>query len=314
VRVVFFGTPEPAAVALEALLSSHHEVAAVVTQPDRPRGRGRAVEPSPVKRVAAAAGLPVLQPETLKQEGFAAELREHAPEALAVVAYGHILPVTVLEAAPALNVHFSLLPLYRGAAPVQRALMDGVRETGVSVFLLEPTLDTGPVLLAESVEVREEETAGELLARLAPIGARLLIEALDLLTTGSLKPRPQDDAEASAAPKISVDDARIDWSLSADRIANIVRALNPSPGAWTSFRGKRLTVWRAREWEGDGSPPGAVALPGGERLAVACGRGMVELVEVQPEAKRRMTAAEFVRGYHPKQDEVLGDGAPDRTG
>jgi methionyl-tRNA formyltransferase len=314
VRVVFFGTPEPAALALEALLQSPHEVAAVVTQPDRPRGRGRAVEPSPVKRAAQAAGLPVLQPETPKEEGFARSLREHRPEALAVVAYGHILPVAVLEVAPALNVHFSSLPRYRGAAPVQRALMDGVGETGVSVFLLEPTLDTGPVVLSEKVAVGDEETAGELLGRLAPIGARLLISSLNLLATASVKPQPQDDAEASPAPKIKPEEARIDWSLPADRIANVVRGLNPSPGAWTSFRGKRLSVWRARASDGDASPPGVIMPRDRDRLVIAAGRGSVELIEVQPEGKRRMTAAEFARGYRPKQDEVLGAGTPETSG
>jgi methionyl-tRNA formyltransferase len=224
-RIAFFGTPEAAVPSLRALVGSPHRVVAVVTQPDRARGRGRAVTPSPVKELALQRGLPVLQPESPTQDGFAAALRGCEPQALAVVAYGHLLPRDVLEATPALNVHFSILPVYRGAAPVQRALIDGRNETGVSVFLLEPTLDTGPVVARERIAVSSEETAGEVIARLAPIGAALLVRALDALADGTLTPEPQDHAAASPAPKIASHEAVGDWAGPASGIANLGRAL-----------------------------------------------------------------------------------------
>jgi methionyl-tRNA formyltransferase len=301
-RVVFFGTPEVAVPSLRALLDSRHSVAAVVTQPDKPKGRGRALTASPVKELALASGLPVMQPRSPKDDAFVAELRSHAPEALAIVAYGHILSPSVLDVAPALNVHFSLLPAYRGAAPVQRALMQGERETGVSVFLLEPTVDTGPVLVTERTPIGDEETAGELLSRLSPIGARALVQALDGLEMGTAAPVEQDDTKASKAPKISPEETKIDWSRSAHQIVNTIRALSPKPGAWTPFRGKRLGVLRARVVEGAGTP-GTVILA--EPLVIAGGDGAVELLEVQPEGKRPMEGAGFVRGYRPDPGEGL---------
>lgn len=305
-RVVFCGTPEVAVPALEAVAASGHTVLAVVTQPDKPTGRGRALAASPVKRAAEALGLAVLQPASPNEDGFDATLRDLAPDVLAVVAYGHILRPHVLAVAPALNVHFSLLPAYRGAAPVQRALMDGVAETGVSVFLLEPTVDTGPVLVMRGLAVGPDETAGELLARLAPIGAEALVEALDLLERGGAVPEPQDDARASRAPKITHDDAAIDWALEPRRIVNLVRAMNPRPGAHTTFRGRRLGVWRASAADATGEP--GVVLEAGDRLVVGAGGGAVLLEEVQPEGKRRMSGAEFARGYRPRVGEALSSG------
>jgi methionyl-tRNA formyltransferase len=322
-RAAFFGTPDVAAVALRALLESDHEAAVVVTQPDRARGRGRGVTPSPVKEIATAQNIPVLQPQSPKEEGFADELRAHAPEVLAVVAYGHILPRAVLEVAPALNAHFSLLPRYRGAAPVQRALMDGATETGVSVFLLEPTVDTGPVIARAAVAIEARETAGELLARLAPIGARLLVEAIGALASGTAEPQPQDGAEASPAPKIVPEETEIDWSKPAREIANRVRALSPRPGAHTTFRGRRLVVLRAAPAEAPGVSQGETqaetpaetqaetqGAPGeivdGESFVVAAGVGAVRLEEVTPEGKRAMAGADFARGARPQRGERLG--------
>jgi methionyl-tRNA formyltransferase len=304
-RVVFFGTPEVAVPALEELLASRHEVAGVVTQPDRARGRGKQVSASPVKQLATERGIArILQPDTPKQDGFADELRALAPDALAVVAYGHILPVAVLEVAPALNAHFSLLPAYRGAAPVQRALMDGATVTGVSVFLLEPTVDTGPVVRVERVDIGPEETTGELLGRLAPVGARLLAGALDDLEAGVARPQPQDTGSASLAPKIKPEESRIDWSQPAGRIAGLVRALNPRPGAHATFRGKRLIIHRARPAEGTGEPGVLIAAtPDGP--VVGTGDGGLLLVEVQPEGKRAITGAEFARGYRPEPGDLF---------
>jgi methionyl-tRNA formyltransferase len=294
-RVVFMGTPDVAIPSLRALLDSPHEVTAVVTQPDKPRGRGKGISASPVKLLAEEHGIPVLQPASPKEEGFADALAVFEPQALAVVAYGHILLRAVLDVAPAMNAHFSLLPRYRGAAPVQRALMDGATETGVSVFLLEPTVDTGPVVAVERVEIGPEESAGELLGRLAPIGARLLVRALGDLESGTLSPVPQSDVEASPAPKIRPEEAEIDWRRPARDLANLVRALNPQPGAFTTARGKRLLVWRARPVDGSGEP--GTVLRAGPDLVVATGSGGLSLTEVQVEGKRALQAEDFLRGY-----------------
>lgn len=304
-RVVFFGTPDVAVSSLHAVLASSHHVVGVVTQPDRARGRGRSITPSPVKGVATEHELPVLQPASPKEDGFVDRLRSLEPDVFAVVAYGHILPPLVLAVAPAMNVHFSLLPRYRGAAPVQRALMDGVTETGVSIFLLEPTVDTGPILARATIPVGPEETAADVFARLAPLGAEMLVRALDDLSAGALAPQPQDDSTASPAPKITAQEAVIDWTRSAREVANLVRALNPRPGAFTSFRGKRMTVWRAVPAQGEGGPGTVLAAPD-ERFLVAAGSGALSLEEVQPEGKRAMAGAAFARGYRPQPGEQLG--------
>jgi methionyl-tRNA formyltransferase len=309
-RVVFMGTPDVAVPSLRGLLDSTHEVTAVVTQPDKPRGRGKGISASPVKQLAEERGIPVLQPASPKDEGFADALAVFEPQALAVVAYGHILPIAVLDVAPAINAHFSLLPRYRGAAPVQRALMDGATESGVSVFLLEPTVDTGPVVAVERVDIGPEETAGELLERLAPIGARLLVHALDDLGGGTLSPVPQSDVEAgsvkpSPAPKIRPDEAEIDWARPARDLANLVRALNPQPGAFTTARGKRLLVWRARPVDASGEP--GTVLAAGPGLVVATRYGGLSLTEVQVAGKRPLPAEEFLRGYPLKAGRPLSE-------
>lgn len=307
-RVVFFGTPEPASVALDALLDSRHDVIAVVTQPDRPKGRsGRAV-PSPVKERALAAGLPVLQPET-PHPGFARSLADLAPDVCTVVAYGHILPPEVLAVPPRgfVNVHFSLLPRYRGAAPVQRAVMAGETETGVTTLLLEPSLDTGPILLVTREPIAPDDTSGTVMDRLAHRGGQLLTDTLDAIEAGRLSPRSQDAALATAAPKIKPEEGSIDWSRPAKGIADRVRALNPAPGAYTSYRGKRLKVWRASARAGSGNAqPGAVVAVGREGFAVATGDGVLELHEVQLEGSKRLAAGDFVRGHKPESGEILG--------
>ena len=307
-RVVFFGTPEPAAVALAALLRSRHQVGAVVTQPDRPRGRSGGPRPSPVKVAALEAGLDVLQPSSPRDEGFAARLESHRPEACAVVAYGHLLPTDVLAIPPrgTVNVHFSLLPAYRGAAPVQRAIMNVETESGVSTFLLEPTFDTGPILLQVTEQISPEDSTGSLLQRLAPVGARLLVETLDGIEAGTIKPLEQDPTQASAAPKIRPEEGAVDWRRTAVEIANLVRALDPSPGAYGRFRGKRIKLWRALPLEHEGGEPGTVVDIGAGRLGVATGDGVLELLELQAEGARRMQASEFVRGHRPAPGETFG--------
>lgn len=307
-RVVFFGTPEPAAVALDKLLGSTHDVAAVVTQPDRPRGRsGKAVAP-PVKERALAASLPVLQPEGPRSEGFTVSLAAYEPDVGAVVAYGHLLPTDVLVVPKKgfVNVHFSLLPRYRGAAPVQRAVMAGETETGVTTFLLEPTFDSGPILLAAKEPIAATDTAGDLMARLAPIGAELLVRTLDELAAGTLEPQIQNDSLASPAPKVKPEEGVLDWTRPAAELANLVRGLNPAPGAHTMFRGKRLKIWRVSPVASTAAAPGGLLDLGKDRIGVSTSEGVLELLEVQLEGSKRLNTDVFLRGHRPQQGEILG--------
>jgi len=298
-RVVFFGTPEAAVPSLAHLLGSAHPVVAAVTAPDRPRGRGLEVQPSPVKRAALAAQLPVVQPPTLRDPSVQAELGDLGADVFAVCAYGLILPQAVLDLPRlgALNVHFSLLPAYRGAAPVTWAILDGRPETGVTIMQMEAGLDTGPILEQVAEPILPEDDTGSLEERLAVAGGGLLVDVLDRLEGGGVTPVAQDHAASSYAAKITPADARIDWSWDAARIARAVRAFRPRPGAWTTLAGRRLKLWRAK--------PGAAAAPGApgtvaagpdREMLVATGGGSLVLDEVQPEGGRRMAGAEFLRG------------------
>jgi methionyl-tRNA formyltransferase len=305
VRVVFFGTPTWAVPSLEALIEAGTEVAAVVTNPDRPAGRGLAPRPPPVKEAARAAGLEVLQPPRARDPRLAGRLAELAPDAGIVVAYGRILPPALLRV-PRLgfvNLHFSLLPAYRGAAPVQRALMDGVAATGVSVIVLTEGMDEGPLLARRAVPVGPDESAGEVGDRLARIGAPVLVAALEGFASGAISPRPQDHAAATYAPKVADDEARVDWRLSARALADLVRALDPAPGAWTTLRGRRLKLFRARARPAATLAPGA--LSGGAELVAGTGSGDLVLDEVQLAGKRRMSGADLARGLRLRPGERL---------
>jgi methionyl-tRNA formyltransferase len=282
---------------LEALLASDIDVAAVVTNPDRPAGRGMRARPSPVKTAARRAGLEVLQPERARDPALAEWVEALAPDAATVVAYGSILPADLLARPPLgfVNLHFSLLPAYRGAAPVQRALMEGSRTTGVSVLVLTREMDEGPLLASEEALIADTETAGSLGARLARLGAPLLVRSLRGYASGALVPRPQDHERATYAPKITADEARIDWSRSAAEVGNLVRACNPEPGAWTTLRGGRVKVLAAAR------APGPRRLTPGEveaaaELRAGCGDADVVLVEVQMAGRRRMTGGDAARG------------------
>ncbi|MGH2687441.1 MAG: methionyl-tRNA formyltransferase [Actinomycetota bacterium] len=300
-RTAFFGTPDAAVPTLEALLASPHEMLAVLTAPDRPRDRGLELKPSPVKERALASGVPVLQPRTLRDEAVQARLRDLGADVFVVCAYGLILPPAVLEATPhgCLNVHFSILPRLRGAAPVQWALIEGHERAGVTILQMDPGLDTGPIVEIAGTEVRPDDTAGTLEARLAHLGAGLLVEVLDRLERGGLTSRPQDDSRRTLAPKLTPADARIDWTMDAASIVRRVRAFNPRPGAWTMVGGRRLKVWRARTVEGARErPPGSIraAEPPLEGLLAGTGTTEILLEEVQPAGSRRMPAADFLRG------------------
>jgi methionyl-tRNA formyltransferase len=293
---VFFGTPRWAVPSLEALLRTHHEIAAVVSNPDRPAGRGMEPQPPDVKVAAASAGVPVLQPEKARDEGFHDSLRALAPDCCVVVAYGRILPASLLAIPPLgfVNVHFSLLPAYRGAAPVQRAIMDGVKETGVSIMVLSEGMDEGPVLATASVPVGENDTSGSVGDRLAEVGADLLVDRLDAYAAGSIRPTEQVHDSATYAPKIATEEARIDWSQPATSIRNLVRALDPAPGAWTMLGDKRLKVFAVAPSDETDLNPGELRARDG--LVAGTGEGAVALVDVQPAGKRRMSGEEFVRG------------------
>jgi methionyl-tRNA formyltransferase len=298
-RVVFAGTPAPAVPALDALLASdRHDVVAVVTRPDRPAGRGRTIAESPVKQRAAAAGVEVLQPTRPSDPAFLEQLRALAPDCCPVVAYGALLPTEALDIPRHgwVNLHFSLLPAWRGAAPVQHAILAGDEVTGASTFRIEEGLDTGPVFGMLTTEISSRETAGSLLERLASEGAGLLLATLDGIADGSVQARPQDDSGVSLAPKVTVEDARIDWNAPALRVDRLVRSCTPAPGAWTTFRGRRVKLGPVVPQETvDELTAGAVRAVG-EVVLVGTGGGSVALGEVRPEGRGAMNAASWVRG------------------
>lgn len=291
-RLVFAGTPGPAVPSLEALLASRHDVVAVVTRPDAPAGRGRTLRPSPVRERAEAAGLEVLTPAHPRDEAFQERLRELEPDCCPVVAYGALIPQPVLDIPRRgwVNLHFSLLPAWRGAAPVQHAILHGDDVTGATTFLLEAGMDTGPVLGVTTEDVRPTDTSGDLLERLAHAGAGLLVATLDGLEEGALTAVPQPADGVSLAPKITVDDARIDWSAPALRVDRLVRACTPAPGAWTTLRGKRVKLGPVAVTD-EVLPPGEVrdGLVGTATTAVRLGG-------VRPEGKGAMAAADWLRG------------------
>lgn len=298
-RIGFLGTPEPAVPPLQALLEAPDiDVAVVVTNPDRPAGRGYELTPPPVKVAASAAGVPVWQPQ--RPIEIAEDLRGLGLDACAVVAYGAILPSAVLETTRHgfVNLHFSLLPAWRGAAPVVHSILAGDETTGVTCFVLDEGMDTGPVLVRVPTPVEPEETAGVLTRRLAELGAPALVEALRGLHAGTIEPQPQEHGQATYAPKVGSDDAVIDWDASAAHIDRHVRAFNPVPGAHTTFEGARLKIHLARPVSGSG-PPGQVLRVDEDGPVVACGDQAVLLVEVQPAGKARMSGVAFANGYAP---------------
>lgn len=278
-------------------MASDIEVGAVVTNPDRPAGRGMQLRPSPIKRRALEHGVDVLQPERARDPDLHDRLRELAPEVATVVAYGSILPTTLLEIPPKgfVNVHFSLLPLYRGAAPVQRAVMEGRRETGVSIMVLTQGMDEGPVLARREMAIEEDDTAGTIGDRLAVEGAALLTETLPPYVAGELQPVPQSDSDATYAPKVSPEEARIEWSRPAPALRDHIRGLNPVPGAWTTVGEGRLKVWKAAVSPRRDLQPGELEVVD-EGLTVGTGDGALELLEVQMRGKRQMSGQELARG------------------
>lgn len=308
-RLVFMGTPDFAVPALKKLLKNREEVLAVFTQPDRPKGRGRRPAQSPVKETALAHTLPLFQPETLKDPAVQESLSALRPDLLIVVAYGLLLPKDVLEipAWGSINVHASLLPRFRGAAPIQWAILSGERETGITTIRLDTGLDTGDMLLQERVPVEPGETAQTLHDRLAGLGADLLLQTLRALRAGTLQPTPQDPGTATYAPPLKKSQGRIDWRLPARELDCLVRGLTPWPRAFTSLKGKRLIIHRAQPLEGGASgEPGTILSFEDDRIQVLTGQGMLALMEVQLEGHRRLTGRDFLKGFPLQVGERLG--------
>ncbi|MFB6231021.1 MAG: methionyl-tRNA formyltransferase [Salinibacter sp.] len=305
-RVIFMGTPEFAVPSLTALIEAEYAPVAVATGPDRPRGRGQTVSPTPVKKVAQEAGIdPILQPEDVTDDAFAEAVADLEPDVIAVVAY-KILPPTVFTTAAdgAFNLHGSLLPKYRGAAPINHAIMNGETKTGVTTFFLEPSVDTGDIILQKRMSIAPDETAGEVHDRMKELGAEAVVETVRQIEEGTVETRPQDDEKATPAPKIHDEDCEVPWDQSAEDVHNHVRGLSPHPGAWTTHDDTRLKLYRTQPADGEGAPGEVLAAQ--EQLLVACGTGAVEVVSLQQPGRERLTANDFLNGYPLHEGEHLG--------
>ena len=309
-RLIFMGTPQFAVPTLEACVEAGHEIAAVFTQPDRPKGRGGELAQSPVKQAALAHNLPVHQPQRVRHPEVVEQIRGIAPRAIVVVGYGQIIPQSIIDIPPLgiLNVHASLLPFYRGAAPIQWAVANGEIETGVTIMRIDAGLDTGDILLKEFTLIGRDEPAQVLSSRLALMGATLLIDALKGLEAGTLRSTPQNHSIATLAPILKKEDGRIDWSAPAQTIYDRLRGFTPWPGAWTSFRGQQLHIQSARLATDTTTATPGTLLPAKNRLKVACGGGTVlDVLELQLEGRKRVNAAAFLNGQRLHDNERLGE-------
>lgn len=302
------GTPEFAVPSLNSLVGAGYEVSAVVTQPDRPSGRGKVLTPPPVKIAAEAAGIPLLQPSKIRTEEFFAELSSYSPELICVTAYGRILPKSILDLPKygCVNVHASLLPKLRGAAPVNWAIVRGESVTGVTTMLMDEGMDTGDMLLRREAAIEDDDTGETLSRKLSSLGGELLVETLGLLEEGRLRPEKQDESRATYAPIIKKEDGLIDWSKPARDIRNLVRGMLPWPGAYTHLGGKMLKIFRAAVSEGRGRP-GEVIKSGGGVLRVAAGEGALDVLELQMEGGKRLEAAAFQAGRKIPEGAILGN-------
>ena len=314
-KIIFMGTPAFAVPSLAALLACNEEVVAVVTQPDRPKGRGRKLTPPPVKELALGAGLPVLQPDKIRGANFLMQLKEYRPDLLVVAAYGKILPGDLLNmpSLGTINVHGSLLPKYRGAAPVQWAIINGESETGITIMQMDEGMDTGDILLPKKVSIAHDDTSASLMAKLSTVGGAALTEALNLLHKSELIPAKQDDSQATSAPPLTKDMARIDWSKSAWEISCLIRGLDPWPMAHTMLANKRLRLFRPlvvdniSEGDYQNSKPGALCRADSQGLLVTTGKDYLLLREVQLEGGKRMNAGSFLSGHPLTTGQVLDE-------
>ena len=308
-RIAFAGTPPFAACALRALAAAGHEIALVLTQPDRPAGRGLRVSASAVSRLADELGIPVAKPASLRDPAAVEQLRRTAPEVLVVAAYGLLLPrdVLAIPARGCINIHASLLPRWRGAAPIQRAILAGDAETGISIMQMDAGLDTGPVLLQQSMSIDARATAGSLTDALAQLGGSLVVSALSSLDR--VVPRAQNDPDATLAPKVAKAERLLDWRCDSATIDRRIRAFNPAPGAETWLNGEAMKIWEAVPVEGRGTP-GAIIEVSLDGVSVACGTGAIELRQLQRAGGKPMAARDFARGAHLARGMVLGEPAP----
>ncbi len=310
-RVVFMGTPDFAVGTLEKLVETGHEVVGVVTQPDKPKGRGKAMQPTPVKEAALKHGLQVYQPRKVREESFQEVLRELAPEVIVVVAFGQIIPKSILELPKygCLNVHASLLPKYRGAAPIQWAVIDGEKTAGVTIMKMDEGLDTGDMYSAAEIPLSADETGGSLFDKLSSLGAELLADTLPKVAAGELTAVPQPvESPTEYARMISKEDGRIDWCRSAEELERRIRGVIPWPGAFSRLNNKTLKIWKAEILETDSDlEPGQVTAADKEGLVVQTGKGQIRITDLQLEGKKRMDAAAFLRGYQIETGTRLGE-------
>lgn len=296
--MVYMGTPDFAVGPLEAMIEAGHKITAVVTQPDRPRGRGKEMAASPVKECALKHGIPVLTPVKIKTAEAVEELQKYPADIFVVAAFGQILSEEILNmpAYGCINIHASLLPKYRGAAPIQWSIIDGEKETGVTIMQMDKGLDTGDILFRRKVEIAAEETGASLFDKLAEAGSSLIVEALAKIEKGDVSPVKQDDNKSSYAKMLTKSTGRIDWNKSAVEIERLVRGLNSWPSAYTGYKGKQLKIWKARVAEDMGGQPGSVARVTGDEVFVHTGKGALVLTEIQLEGKKRMSTKEFLLG------------------
>jgi len=311
-KIVYMGSPEFAVPSLQEIARSDHEIAVVITQPDRPSGRSLRVQPPAVKVAAQELGLPVLQPETTKSAEFVAQMAAYKPDLLVVVAYGEILRTNLLEISPAgsVNLHASLLPRYRGAAPIAWAILKGERETGVTTMGIVKAMDAGPVFLQQQCPIDPDDTTATLSRKLARIGAPLLVQTIERIESGSIIPAAQDETMVTLAPKLKKEDGLIDWNRESAYIARMTRAFDPWPGAFTQFEGKILKILQANPSQTPGAAeisPGTCLQVSRTSLLIACGEGSsLEILRVQPENRAAMTAADFAHGHQIKSGSKLG--------
>jgi methionyl-tRNA formyltransferase len=298
-KIVFMGTPEFAIPSLKILLDNQYEITAVVTTPDKPQGRGQKVAYSPVKIFALEKNITILQPESLKEESFINQLKSLNPDLVVVVAF-RILPreIFTIPKSGAFNLHASLLPKYRGAAPINWTIIKGEKETGVTTFILQEKVDTGNVLLQARLPIKDDETAGELHDRLAEVGAEIVLHTVRLIEMGKAIPKPQDNSLATPAPKIFKEDCKINWNQSAIQVHNFVRGLSPLPGAYAHHNGKLIRIYRTKIIDSIDKEQAGSTVEASRRLLVGAGDGVLEILELQQEGKKKQNSEEFLRGYH----------------
>ena len=296
-KIIFMGTPDFAAASLEALIASRHEIQAVVTQPDKPKGRKGELTPSPVKVIAKREGIKVYQPLKVRDEEFVKTLRAYNPDVMVVVAFGQIIPLSILKMPKygCVNIHGSLLPKYRGAAPIQWAVLDGEKETGITTILMDEGIDTGDILLKKTIKIDTDETSGSLFDKLMALGAKTILETLDELEKGNLTPTKQGESPTAYAKMLTKAMGLIDFTKPAKELDCFVRGMNPWPSAYTLLAGKTLKLWKVRAVEGSGKAGSVIGIDK-ESFTIACGEGAIEVLEVQLEGKKRMSAGDFLKG------------------